>query len=78
MRWTGKAKQRIRLNRLTTNCLLAESLAACKHKPQVLICTSGMGYYPSSADTVLTDDSLAGTSFLARLKQDCLHSNLKP
>jgi uncharacterized protein (TIGR01777 family) len=70
MRWTAKAKQMIRLNRLATNRLLAESLAGCEHKPQVLICASGMGYYPSSGDTVLTEDSPAGTSFLARLQHD--------
>jgi uncharacterized protein (TIGR01777 family) len=60
----------MRINRLTSNRLLAESLASCSHKPQVLICASGMGYYPSSGDTVLTEDSPAGTSFLARLQQD--------
>jgi uncharacterized protein (TIGR01777 family) len=70
MRWTAKAKQAMRLNRLTTNRLLAESLAACEHKPRVLICASGVGYYPSSGDTVLTEESPAGTSFLARLQQD--------
>ena len=70
MRWTAKAKQQMSLNRLTTNRLLAESLAACEHKPRVLICASGMGYYPSSGDTVLTEDSPAGTSYLARLQQD--------
>ena len=70
MRWTAKAKQKIRANRLATNRLLAESLAGCEHKPQVLICASGMGYYPSSGDTVLTEDSPAGTSFLANLQQD--------
>ncbi len=70
MRWTGKAKQKIHANRLATNRLLAESLAGCVHKPKVLICASGMGYYPSSGDTILTEDSPAGTSFLARLQQD--------
>lgn len=70
MRWTAKAKQQMSLNRLTTNRLLTESLAACEHKPRVLICASGMGYYPSSGDTVLTEDSPAGTSFLARLQRD--------
>ena len=70
MRWTGKAKQKIHANRLATNRLLAESLAGCEHKPKVLICASGMGYYPSSGDTILTEDSPAGTSFLARLQQD--------
>jgi uncharacterized protein len=70
MRWTAKAKQMIRTNRLTTNRLLAESLAGCEHKPRVLICASGMGYYPSSEDTILTESSPAGTSFLACLQQD--------
>ena len=70
MRWTAKTKQKIRANRLATNRLLAESLASCEHRPQVLICASGMGYYPSSGDAVLTENSPAGTSFLARLQQD--------
>ena len=70
MRWTNEAKQQIRANRLATNRLLAESLSACAHKPRVLVCASGMGYYPSCGDTVLTEDSPAGTSFLARLQQD--------
>jgi uncharacterized protein len=70
MRWTNEAKQQIRANRLATNRLLAESLSACAHKPQVLVCASGMGYYPSCGDIVLTEESPAGTSFLARLQQD--------
>jgi hypothetical protein len=70
MRWTTKAKQKITANRLATNGLLARSLAACVRKPQVLICASGMGYYPSSGDTVLTEDSPSGTSFLSNLQQE--------
>jgi uncharacterized protein len=70
MRWTDKAKQKLRTNRLTTNRLLAKSLSKCTHKPQVLICASGMGYYPSSGDTILTEDSPAGTSFVATLQRD--------
>ncbi len=69
MRWTPKAKQALRANRLATNRLLAESLAKCEHKPRVLICASGMGYYPSSGDTILTENSPAGTNFLAGLQQ---------
>jgi uncharacterized protein (TIGR01777 family) len=70
MRWTKTAKQKMRQNRLATNRLLAGTLAGCEHKPQVLICASGMGYYPSSGDTILTEDCPAGTSFLARLQKD--------
>jgi uncharacterized protein (TIGR01777 family) len=69
-RWTAKAKQKMRANRLATNRLLAESLAGCAHKPRVLICASGMGYYPSSGDAVLTENSPAGTSFLASVQHD--------
>ncbi|CAG0998856.1 Epimerase family protein [Anaerolineae bacterium] len=69
LRWTAKAKQKLHTNRLATNRLLAESLAKCEHKPKVLICASGMGYYPSSGDTVLTENSPAGTNFLAMLQQ---------
>ncbi len=69
-RWTSKAKQKIQLNRLASNRLLAETLAGCEHKPEVFICASGMGYYASSGDTILTEDSPCGTSFLARLQHD--------
>jgi uncharacterized protein len=71
MRWTDKAKQNMRANRLMTNRLLAKSLAGCVRKPQVFICASGVGYYPPSGDAILTEDSPVGTSFLARLDQDC-------
>ena len=70
MRWTAKVKQKLHANRLATNRLLAESLAGCERKPKVLICASGMGYYPSSGDTILTEHSPAGTSFLAGLQQE--------
>jgi uncharacterized protein len=70
MRWTNTARQKMRANRLMTNRLLAKSLAECAQKPAVLICASGMGYYPSSGDTILTEDSPAGTSFVATLQKD--------
>ncbi len=70
MRWTAKAKQKIRANRVETNHLLAESLAGCAHAPKVLVCAAGQGYYPPSGDDILTEDSPMGTSFLARLDYD--------
>jgi uncharacterized protein (TIGR01777 family) len=69
LRWTAKAKERIQANHLMTNRLLAESLAGCTPQPRVLICASGMGYYASSGEEVLTENCPAGTSFLARLQQ---------
>jgi uncharacterized protein len=69
-RWTKTAKQKIRNNRLATNGLLAENLAKCRNKPQVLICSSGMGIYPSSGDQFITEDSALGSDFLSMLQRD--------
>ncbi|MFZ0531561.1 MAG: TIGR01777 family oxidoreductase [Anaerolineales bacterium] len=69
-RWTTSAKQKIRANRLATNGLLAENLAKCNKKPKILICSSGMGIYPSSGDQVITEDSAIGSDFLATLQRD--------
>lgn len=70
MHWTGKLKQKMSANRAGTNHLLAEALAQCEHKPSVLICASGIGYYPPSGDTIITEDSPAGESFLTNLNRD--------
>ena len=70
MRWTAKVKQKLLANRVGTNRLLAESLAGCAHKPKVLVCAAGQGYYPPSGDDVLTEDCPMGTRFLAILDQD--------
>jgi len=70
MRWTEKAKQKMRANRLVTNRLLAASLAKCEYKPRVFICASGMGHYPPSGDDILTEVCPAGASFLSILNRD--------
>jgi uncharacterized protein (TIGR01777 family) len=64
-RWTRKAKEKIRANRIATYRILAESLAACVHKPRVLVCASGIGVYPSSGDDILTEDIVPCSSFLS-------------
>jgi uncharacterized protein len=69
-RWTAAAKQKIRANRLATNSLLAENLTKCNKKPKILICSSGMGIYPSCGDQVITEDSPLGSDFLATLQRD--------
>jgi len=69
-RWTVSAKQKIRNNRLATNGLLAENLAKCDKKPAILICSSGMGIYPSCGDQVITEESPIGSDFLATLQRD--------
>ena len=68
MRWTAKFKQQMLDNRIAVNSLLAQTLAGCQHKPQVLVCASGMGIYPPSGDQILTENSPLGSDFLAHLQ----------
>jgi len=70
MRWTTKFKQKIRTNRKATYHLLADSLAACNHKPHVLVCASGIGVYPSSGDEILTEDTVPCSSFLSAVDRE--------
>ncbi len=70
LRWTTTFKRQMRESRIRINHLLAESLARTRQKPPVLICASGMGFYPSSGEQILTEDSPAGTSFIANLQRD--------
>ena len=69
-RWTLKNKEKIHANRIATYHLLADTLAACARKPRVLVCASGIGVYPSSGDTILTEDSVPCSSFLSTVDLD--------
>jgi len=69
-RWTPAAKRNIYANRVRSYRLLAETLATRTRRPEVLLCASGMGIYPSSGDRVITEDSPLGTDFLAGLQRD--------
>jgi uncharacterized protein len=70
MRWTRKAKEKLRANRIATYRLLAESLAECVRRPRVLVCASGIGVYPSSGDEILTEDTTPCSSFLSTVDRD--------
>jgi uncharacterized protein len=67
-RWTAKSKEQIYANRIRTNKLLSVTLASAQRKPQVLVCASGMGFYASSGDQILTEDSPVGSDFIAHLQ----------
>ena len=69
-RWSAAKKQRIRESRVHSTRLLAEGLAACEQKPRVLICASAIGFYGSSGETLVDEQSPAGDDFLARVCQD--------
>ena len=70
LRWTAEKKRRIRESRTTATRLLVETLTRLTNPPAVLVCASGIGYYGSRGDEVLTEDSRPGTGFLADLARD--------
>lgn len=64
-RWTPLMKERIRESRCRGTGLLAQTVAAVPRPPQVFVCASAIGFYGDRGDEVLTEDSPAGTGFLA-------------
>jgi len=70
LRWTAEKKRRIRESRTTATRLLVQTLTRLANPPAVLVCASGIGYYGSRCDEVLTEDSRPGTGFLADLARE--------
>ena len=70
LRWTAEKKRRIRESRVTSTRLLVQTLTRLPKPPVVIVCASGIGYYGSRGDGVLTEDSRVGTGFLADLARD--------
>jgi hypothetical protein len=66
-RWTAARKAQIMLSRAMGTRLLAESLTKLQRPPKVLVTASAIGYYGSRGDRILTEESPAGTGFLANV-----------
>jgi uncharacterized protein (TIGR01777 family) len=69
-RWTDQRKRLLYDTRIDSTTLLAEALATCERKPDVLISASAIGYYGLRGDEVLTEESAAGSDFLAEICVD--------
>lgn len=68
-RWNPRKKQRIRDSRVTATHFLCQSLARLPKPPRVLIVASAVGYYGNRGDEMLTEQSSAGSGFLAEVGQ---------
>ena len=66
-RWTQSRIRSIRESRITSTQLLCRTLTKLSHPPRVLACASAIGFYGSRADEMLTEESAAGSGFLAEL-----------
>jgi len=69
-RWTESKKNKIRDSRVIGTRNLAQSLAQAKHRPQIFLCSSAIGYYGNRGDEALTEESAPGTGFLAEFCQE--------
>jgi len=66
-RWTRSKKKRIMDSRVVGTRELAEFISALDHKPGVFVSASAIGYYGDQGDTVLDEDSMTGTNFVAEV-----------
>ena len=69
-KWNPEKKARIRDSRVKGTRLLSEWLAKAESKPRVLISGSAIGYYGDRRDEILTEDSTAGSDFLAEVGKE--------
>lgn len=66
-RWNAGKKREIRHSRVKTTTFLAEVLAHMAKPPRVLVSASAIGIYGDRGDEVLSEDSAAGSGFLAQV-----------
>jgi uncharacterized protein (TIGR01777 family) len=66
-RWSPARKREILESRVGSTALLCQTLAGLTRRPRVLVNASAIGVYGSRGDEVLTEDSAAGTGFLAEV-----------
>lgn len=64
-RWTAAAKQRIRDSRVIGTRQIADWIRRLPTPPRVFVSASAIGYYGDRGDEILTEQSAAGTGFLA-------------
>lgn len=63
--WTERQKERILRSRVDATNAVVDAIAKADPRPSVLVNASGMDIYGSQGDTVLTEESPPGNSFLA-------------
>jgi len=69
-RWSAERKAVLRSSRVDTTRALVNALGKMNAKPAVLVSASAIGYYGNRGDEVLTEESAAGTEFLADLARE--------
>ena len=66
-RWTDEIKRRLMVSRIDSTRMLVDAAIATDNKPALFISASAVGIYGDNADKLLTEDSEAGSDFLAKI-----------
>ena len=69
-RWTAARKRAMRDSRVNAGRAVVEAIRAAKVKPAVLMQASAVGYYGPHGDEFVTEDTPAGSDFLASVCVD--------
>lgn len=69
-RWNDEYKKLIYDSRVLTTQKISEAISLCKEKPLSLINASASGYYGFDGEELLTEDSPAGSDYLAKVCKD--------
>lgn len=69
-RWNADVKRKIRDSRVTGTRNLVQAMGRLAKPPAALICASAIGYYGSRGNEQLTEESSAGSGFLAEVTRD--------
>jgi len=69
-RWTAGRKALLRSSRIDTTRALVGALAKMNARPSVLVSASAIGYYGNRGGEMLTEESAAGSDFLAGLARE--------
>jgi uncharacterized protein len=64
-KWSDGQKQRIIDSRIISTTVLVEKMKGLKHKPEVFISASAIGFYGEGGDTLLTESSPCGDFFIS-------------
>ena len=64
-RWNQKKKDRILNSRVRGTRLLSEAISGLKHRPELLISGSAIGYYGDTGDKTVDENSTRGEGFLS-------------
>jgi uncharacterized protein (TIGR01777 family) len=64
-RWTAARKNEIIKSRVQSTQLLLDSFKRAGHTPKCYLSGAAIGYYGHRGDTILSEDALPGTGFLA-------------